>query len=183
MALKMRHPRSAGFLFLLIWIPACLILCCYDGHGLSPTGEDARGSSGISGTITFIGDRPDSTRSVNVVVSKTYPKGLTDPDSLNSFVVQEYLLGNIQLGDTIPKGMTEYKYTFNLQPDLYEWILVAWFPDIEDYLYGVKELGAYYRDSEDIPESVYIPPGEIVKNIDMTADFSNIENEIPFFKP
>ncbi|MFC1568866.1 hypothetical protein ACFL4L_01405 [bacterium] len=166
----------------ILLIISLLIFACHEGHGLSPTGEDAAASSGISGTITFVGDWPDSTLTVNVIVSKTYPQGMTDPDSLNNFVVGEYLTGNILLGDTIPKFVMQYDYTFNLKPDEYEWILVAWFPDIENYLYGVKELGAYYMDSEEIPEPVYIPPGEIVENINMIADFSNVHNEIPFFK-
>lgn len=159
-----------------------LVISCHEGHGLSPTGLDAAGSSGISGTLSFVGDWPDSTLKVNVIASKTYPKNITNPDSLYSFVINEVLNGNIVLGDTIPLGVEHDDYTLNLKPGMYEWILVAWFPDIPNYYHGVKELGAYYENSESLPEPVYVRPGEIKENIDMIAHFKNIHREIPFFK-
>ncbi|MBN1781272.1 hypothetical protein JW948_09125 [bacterium] len=173
-------PAFPAFLGALL---CCLALvACYHGHGLSPTGEDAAGSSGISGTIRFVGIWPDSTKQVNVIASKTYPEGLTDPDALYAFVFNELGIGHIVLSDTIPRHSSTHEYVFNLKPGLYEWILVVWFPDIQDYYFGVKELGAYYVSSAEYPEPVYIKPGEIVENIDIVADFDMINRDIPFFK-
>jgi len=166
---------------IILIMAGLLILACYGGHGLSPTGQDATGSSGISGTVQFIGNWPDSTLQVNVVASKTYPRNITDKDSMYNFVIKELLIENIQLSDTLPMNIDQYNYKLNLKPGVYEWILIAWFPDIPEYLMGVKELGAYYMNSDSIPESVYVPPGEFVKKIDIIADFKNIHRELPFF--
>ena len=163
-------------------LAAMLCLSCYKGHGLSPVGEDASGSSGISGTITFIGEWPDSTREVRVYASKNYPQGITDLSALYAFVIIETEKRNIIEGDTIPRHVDQYDYSLNLKPDLYDWILVAWYPDIQDYRLGIKELGAYYDRSQDLPEPVYVRPGAFIDDIDIIADFSNIKREIPFFK-
>lgn len=157
------------------------LFSCYRGYGLSPEGKDAASSSGISGTITFVGDWPDSTLNVRVIASQKYPLGIKDPDSLYTFIVQEFFAQRIFQSDTIPNNVQQYAYTMNLKPGFYEWILVAWFPDISNYLMGVKELGAYYLASDSIPESVYIVPGKYVENVDMLADFSNIYHDVPFF--
>ncbi|MBN2102834.1 hypothetical protein JW835_02235 [bacterium] len=167
---------------IILIIAGLLILACYGGHGLSPTGQNATDSSGISGTVKFIGNWPDSTFQVIVVASKSYPRNITDKDSLYDFISNELILENIILSDTIPMNVDQYNYTLNLKPGVYEWILIAWFPDIPEYFKGAKELGAYYSNSDSIPESVYVPPGEFVENIDIIADFKNIHRELPFFK-
>ena len=98
---------------------------CYRGHGLSPTGSSAL-SSGISGRITFTGTWPDSTREVRVAVLRSYPQGMTQPDSLVAFVIMNLASAS----DTIPRNTRSYDYQLALEPGIYAWVLVAWFPDI-----------------------------------------------------
>jgi hypothetical protein len=166
----------------LLWSILFIVSRCYHGHGLSPTGGEAAASSGLSGTIRFTGECPDSTRQINIVISKKYPAGITNTDSLYDFVISELYAGNIVLGDTLSRNVAEITYLFNIDPGYYEWVLVVWFPDIPDYLTGVKELGAYTIGDKSLPEPVYIPPGEIIQDIDIVADFENVNRDIPFFK-
>ena len=152
---------------------------CYKGHGLDPTAPES--SSGIQGRVTFKGSWPDSTNQVLVIVSKTYPRGMTSRDSMLAFVVQNLTNGNIVIGDTIPKFSDAYNYRVDLQPGLYEWVLVAWFP--KDLL-GVKELGAFYRNPEKqiLPSSIEVLPGVVIQGLNIAADFANINRSTPFFK-
>jgi hypothetical protein len=166
----------------LLWGLLFIVARCYQGHGLSPTGGDAAASSGISGTIRFTGVCPDSTRQMNIVVSRKYPAGITNADSLYDFVISELYAGNIVLGDTLSRYAAEITYLFNIDPGYYEWVLVVWFPDITDFYTGVKELGAYMAENGTRAEPVYIRPGEILQNIDIVADFENVKRDIPFFK-
>jgi len=152
---------------------------CYKGHGLDPTAPES--GSGIQGKVIFSGAWPDSTQQVLVIVSKTYPRGVTTRDSMLAFVVQNLTNGNIMIGDTIPMFSQVADYHVDLQLGRYEWVLVAWFP--EDLL-GVKELGAFYRDPEKqtVPSSIEVLPGVVIQGLNITADFANINRPIPFFK-
>ena len=60
---------------------------------------------------------------------------------------------------------------------------MAWFPDIEDYFFGVKELGAYYSGDTDEPTAVNVIPGTMIEGIDINADFANVDRDTPFFRP
>ena len=152
---------------------------CYKGHGLSPT-IDVGETSGIRGRITFTGTWPDTTREVRVAVLRNYPQGITDPDSLLAFVFQNL----VTFSDTIPQFVEHYDYQLALEPGIYAWVLVAWFPDIPLYLFGVKELGAYYRvpDEREFPTPVSVVAGMVTEGIDIDADFANLNREEPFFR-
>jgi hypothetical protein len=158
-----------------------LFSCALD-HGLSP--NTAEPGSGIRGRITFTGSWPDSTRDVVLVVSKKYPSGITGRDALYGFVLENVLNGNILLCDTIPEFSATYDYHVSLQPGTYEWVLVIWFPDIPEYLYGVKELGAYYQNPnlQTVPATVKIIDGVTYDRIDIKADFANVNRELPFYR-
>jgi hypothetical protein len=158
------------------------LLSCSQDHGLSPTAAEP--GSGLRGRITFTGVWPDSTRDVVLVVSKKYPSGVTDRDALLGFVLENFLNGNILLCDTIPKFSPTYDYHISLQPGTYEWVLVIWFPDIPEYLYGVKELGAYYQNPslQTAPSAVEIIDGVTYDRINIAADFANVGRELPFFR-
>lgn len=147
-------------------------LACYRGHGLSPP----EGTSGIRGNITFVGDWPDSTKEVRLVVLKNYPEGMTDPDSLVAFVI----LNLASMSDPIPMNVDAYAYQLELDPGTYAWVLVVWLP--ED-LFGIKELGAYYADPQNpvLPAPVTVTEGAMLENIDIIADFANILRDTPFF--
>jgi hypothetical protein len=153
-----------------------LLISCYQGQGLSPPGN----ISGIEGRISFIGAWPDSTKDVWVVVFKNYPEKITDELALIQFV-----LDNFVDSTAVPLLVNQYEYQMRLDPGVYGWILVAWFPDIENWFMGVKELGAYYKDPdlEEIPTSFNVESGIMLEGIDIVADFANINRETPFFKP
>ena len=152
-----------------------LIVSCYRGHGLSPPGNIA----GIGGRITFIGEWPDSTKEVWVVVIKNYAGGITDEAELYQFV-----LDNFVASAAIPLYVDQYDYQMTLDPGIYGWVLVAWFPDIDIWVLGVKELGAYYSNPEFqiVPTPVQVDEGVMIGGIDIVADFDNINRELPFFR-
>ena len=166
-------------LVFIIAVYASLILTCYEGHGLNPIASQ-NDTAGISGTVNFTGTWPDSTKEVRVAVLQAYPIGMNDPDSIMAFVIDNL----VAFSDTIPKFIDQYDYELTLEPDIYGWVVVVWFPDIPVYFFGVKELGAYYQnpDQSDIPTPVNVIPGSITPNINITADFANIERETPFFE-
>ncbi len=152
-----------------------LFLSCYKGHGLSPSAESVS-DSGISGRITFTGAWPDSTKEVRIAVLEEYPKGIENPDEVFSFVLAHL----VTFSDTIPRYIDHYDYRLMLEPGEYGWILVAWFPEIENHLLGVKELGAYYETQEE-PSPVTVVRNYITENIDMEAAFDNVYRNVPFF--
>jgi len=156
-------------------------LACYDGHGLDP-GIYTYSPTGVKGHVTFTGTWPDSTREVYIAALRTYPRGMKDPDSLLTHMFTEFLSGNLVFSDTIPKLTVEHAYKLLLSPALWEWIIVAWFPDIDDYFFGVKELGAYYTGGAE-PAPVTVIPGTLIEGIDIIADFANVDRSSPFFKP
>ena len=177
---------KTGKLKITIFIESItLLLCilsisCYKGHGLSGPGN----IPGIQGRVTFIGEWPDSTRSVNIVALKTYPKNITNLDTLKDFLFEAFINEELWLGDPLPMHLDHYYYKVDLAPGEYEFVLVAWFPDLPgmDWIYGVKELGAYYKIyDQEFPSSVIVYPGVMTDGIDIIADFANIENEMPFF--
>jgi hypothetical protein len=153
---------------------------CYRGHGLSPLAPDSNGTTGIRGKIVFSGAWPDSTREVRVAVLKDYPVAMHDPDSLLAFV----LVNLTAFSDTLPRFSRECDYQINLPTGTYAWVLVAWFPDIPMYLFGVKELGAFYRmtGTQKTPSAVHVIPGVMMEGINISADLGNVKRQIPFFK-
>jgi hypothetical protein len=179
--MKLRQLKKLILARHIIPLLCILFFSCYKGHGLSGPGN----IPGIQGRITFIGEWPDSTNSVRIVVLKTYPKGITNLDSLTKFLSAAALNGELKWGDPpIPMHMNHYYYKMILDPGEYEFVLVAWFPDLPgtDWIYGVRELGAYYKIyDQEFPSSVTVYPGVMTDGIDIIADFANIENEMPFF--
>jgi len=179
---KSKQKQNYPFLLrntaiLLLVITAFLIIQnigCYKGHGLSPP----QGISGIRGRITFTGTPPDSTKEVWIAVLKEYPHGITDINQIFMFVIS-----NLVVSDSVSTTENTYDYELEVKAGHYEWVLVVWFPDQEDYLFGAKELGAYYANPDDpFPTPIEIPSNEIVDGIDIVADFENVNNEQPFYK-
>ncbi len=165
------HRIKWSFIFSFL-----LLASCYHGHGLSPPGN----ISGIEGKVVFIGEWPDNTKEVWVVVLKEYPKDITDEAELFQFV-----LNNFVDSTAIPLSVDQHDYQIILDPGVYGWILVAWFPNIDIWFLGVKELGAYYINPEfqTIPTPIEVEEGVLIGGIDIVANFANINRELPFFKP
>ena len=175
-----KHPkiRMLSFGVLLSFIALNIILSCYKGNGLNPTGGGDE--SGIRGRITFQGDWPDSTKEVRVAVLKNYPdRKIQDKDSIFQFVLSNLVL----FSDTIPRFTDHYDYQLLLKPNTYAWILVAWFPDTPTYLFDTKELGAFYGDQTIgmTPTPVEVVSGILTPDINILADFTNVYREVPFF--
>jgi hypothetical protein len=166
----------------VVLLPALLVLSgCYRGHGLDPVSGGAD-VAGIGGHVTFTGTWPDSTREVRVAVMKHYPEGVSDPDSLLGFVLNAFSSGELFFSDTLPRFSTNCDYELALEPGNYEWVLVVWFPDIANYLLGVKELGGYSKEAGQTHSSVAVIPGSITPGIDIDADFTNVYRDTPFYK-
>lgn len=158
-----------------------LLLCltgwfagCYKGNGLKPQTE----VSGIQGTIQFTGEWPDSTRQVWVAVLKNYPEGVTDTAAIRMFVIN-----NLVDYQAVPSNVDSCNYEFNLDPGNYDWVLVVWFPDIQAWILGAKQLGAYYANPDDTtrPTGITVESGVIQEGIDIHADMNRIKNDFPFF--
>jgi hypothetical protein len=156
------------------------LVSCVRGHGLSPLEPDSGSVTGIRGKIVFTGTWPDSTREVRVAVLKSYPAGMADRDSLLAFV----LTNLVAFGDTLPRFVDACEYKIALPPGSYGWVLVAWFPDIPQYIFGVKELGAFYRTigPQKQPSPVHVIPGVMIDGVNITADLSKNKQTVPFFK-
>ncbi|MCD6117201.1 hypothetical protein J7K93_09315 [bacterium] len=166
------------FISFPLLVVSLFLMTCYSGHGLSPV-VSGGGATGIRGHIDFKGVWPDSTKEVRVAVLAKYPEGIQDQDSLLGFVINNL----IAFSDTIPKYSDSYDYFISLDEGFYEWIVVVWFPDIPLYLFGVRELGAYYENgTSNIPSPVYVSKGSVISSIDITADFKNVDSDTPFYK-
>ncbi len=161
---------------------AVLLSACYKGHGLDPEFQESA-LTGISGRVTFTGAWPDSTRGVYVAAVKTFPAGMHDPDSLLTYAFNAFAAGNLVFSDTIPRNTVQYDFRMLLTPGIWDWVLVVWFPDIENYFFGIKEIGAYYFGADPAdPAPVQIIPGALTENIDIAADFAHVNRDAPFFK-
>lgn len=159
-----------------------LLFACYKGHGLDPvTGIQDR--AGIRGHISFTGVWPDSTREVRIAVMKSYPEGISDPDSLLSFMLNALNTGQLFFSDTLTRFVAEQDYECDVEPGEYAWVLAAWFPDIMLYLTGVKQLGAYSDDPELTHTPVHIMPGSFTEQIDIEADLNRAAGDVIFYKP
>jgi hypothetical protein len=180
----MRSARIIRLFRIFILIGGALgwiLLSCYKGNGLSPLEQDSGGATtGIKGKIVFSGNWPDSTKEVRVAVLKNYPDHLTNSDSLMAFV----LVNLVAFSDTLPRFVNACDYQFALPVGTYGWVLVAWFPDIPQYIFGVKELGAYYRigGMQKTPSPVHVIPGVMMEGINISAELDNVKRPLPFFK-
>jgi|GEM_PF-827818 len=156
-----------------------VLSACYEGHGLEPPS----GQPGIDGQVTLSGDLPDSTQQIVVVALRHFPHGITETQALISFMTQAYLTGDMILGDTLSRFTPVQAYHLDLAPGVWEWIVVAWFPRIDDYLTGVKELGAYTgsMDETAVPLAINIIEGSRLTDIDMHANLNHVHRTLPFF--
>jgi len=136
------------------------IFSCNVGHGLKPESSEKTGKTGISGTITFIGNWHPDTYEVRIAVLKKYP-----PESM--FHISAF-------SDPIPEEVYTYEYILELQPGTYKGVVVAW-RSLEIIFDPDYVLGFYKESPQDsLPAQVTVKEGELTKNIDITADFGII---------
>ena len=178
-----QHAPIRRWTGLTVSLGLLILAACYHGHGLEPV-DDNEAGSGITGRVTFVGEWPDSTREVRVAALRHYPTGITDSLALLNFMMDAFLTGDMVFGDTLPRFVDQADYQLDLQPGDYAWVVAAWFPDIDGYLAGVKELGAYTGTTleTDPPQTVTVKSGRTTAAVDIRADFAHVKNNKPFFK-
>lgn len=122
--------------------------------------------TGISGSVTFSGSWPQETEWVRVVTFSKKPR----PDNFVEFIA--FLKS---LSDPVPMNAKSYEYVLQLDPGIYEWIVVAW--QAKDQLITeVRMLGEYTgSDTGSVSQPVNVEADKLTKNIDIIADFNVLE--------
>ncbi|MCK4349988.1 MAG: hypothetical protein KAX13_03980 [Candidatus Krumholzibacteria bacterium] len=134
-------------------------------HGLGPVG---RGSTGLQGRVTLIGDWPPDTGIVAVALFKQKP------------TTSESDLPVVYKQAPADSAWFDYLWEFSTGGS-FGYLLVAWLKE-GDRLFDLDawvELGFYAAPgSPDEPGEVLITPGEI-RRIDLTGDFSKCTADVP----
>ncbi len=111
-------------------------------------------TSGIQGTINFLGEWPDATAEVRLITATTFPPELDE----------------LIIGEKIEPDVESHKYTFYLPPDTYKLVGVAW--RAEGTNWDVMSIcGAYFAGEDSLaPTEVKVPDeNTIVKDINMVV--------------
>ncbi|HYT99003.1 MAG TPA: hypothetical protein VEK85_01405 [Gemmatimonadales bacterium] len=146
---------------------------------LAPT-SCPQGFVGVCGTVSFVGQVPESTARVFVVAFDTFPKSQND---LFKFKPQP-------TPPNLPLGGPAFFYTLPLPPARYEWVLAVWqkqgtlSPTNADSL--LRETG-FYRDKGDTTAHgsgiVIVNAGTGKDSIDFVVDFNNMHRVCYYFPP
>lgn len=139
----------------IITILFLLTVSCGYRHGLHPTQI-----TGISGTVTLIGDWPENTEWVRILCFPQKPKSQEVTDILFS-------LFDAKIGDPIPPKSEVYKFTLELEAKNYEWIVVVF----NSKNFPFKVIGEYSEQNGIIS----VEKEKLIKNINITADFGVLE--------
>lgn len=133
------------------------LLACSEGLGPVPF-------QGVSGTISFIGEPPDSTEWVRLAVYRVLPVSTLD------------LLGFAAFSDTLSLAESSVSYTLPLEAGTYAWLPVVWKRrDVPLGLEALRVIG-WYSDSGPFgpPASFTIEPNAAIAGIEITADFGTL---------
>lgn len=137
--------------FLISMLMILLFVGCESDHGLEPT------RSGISGTITYVGDWPENTAEVRIVAATSFP-----PNSVEDLII----------GDLMPVGGDSTEYNFWVNPGDY-YLGLVWRG--RDSAWGIQSIFAIYFEPGEtfMPSMITVPDRQtVVANKDMVADFS-----------
>jgi len=134
-------------------------ISCSIGHGLGPEPLE---KPGISGTVTFVGNWPQSTSEVRVAVYEEYP-----PSSFLTISA---------FSNALPMNVDNADYFIPLNPGVYGWIIVAW--RSETQFWSPDNVLGYYKENPEstVPKAVIVREKTSTKNVDITADFNNLKN-------
>ena len=113
--------------------------------------------SGIQGTVTFTGAWPAPAEEVRLVAATTFPPTFEE----------------IIIGDSIPVDAASYDYLFELRPDTYRIVGVAW--RAEGTNWDILSICGFYFSGEDslAPGQVVVPTDvSVVDNINIEVDRS-----------
>jgi hypothetical protein len=124
-----------------------------------PTFEMTLGSvtSGIQGTVSFIGSWPDDVEEVRLITAKVFPPSLDE----------------LIIGEEIAPDVANHKYTFYLEPDIYKVVGVVWRAQGTEWdLMSI--CGAYFAGEDSLaPSEVRIPDAEtIIQDINIVVNRS-----------
>jgi hypothetical protein len=173
------NKKYLGFASTLL-ILFFLIFACND-HGIEPLPlpdiADTSKSSGFEGTVTFVGEWPDSIKRAFVVV---FQNPLITPGDFTIFNLKF-------LSREIPLSSPTYKYSSldsafipsvpgPFPPGTYAYIAVAQ-QSTDELSLARKDWfvsGVYYANNDTTqPGKMVIPDSTFVKNINITVDFNN----------
>jgi len=152
--------------------------------GLEPTPVPTtcpQGFVGVCGTVTFVGQLPDSTAKIFVVAFDTFPKSQNDLFKFKPQPPQG-------TPPNLPLGGPPYFYMVPLPPGRYEWVLAVWQkegvlgPTNADSL--LRETG-FYRDKSDStkPGVVIVSSGTGTDSMDFVVDFDHMHRVCNYFPP
>ncbi len=108
--------------------------------------------SGIKGTITLAGNWPDTAEEVRLITSRTFPPAFED----------------LVIGNKIPSDASSYTYEFNLRPDMYKLVGVAW--RAAGTVWDLTSICGYYvigTDSLSPTEVIVETNDSYVENVDI----------------
>jgi len=128
---------------------------------------------GFSGTITFIGEWPDS---INITILVLFKNELKDSSDFSAENLQ-------YVSEIIPKGVKSYKYNTlenslfgKVDPGTYAYLAVAQSPKSSISL-SRKDwtiAGVYYTKNDNThPGKVTIPENTFLENLNITCNFNN----------
>ena len=114
--------------------------------------------TGISGTVTFLGEWTEDIGQVAVAVYRDLPEEATD------------LFGLSGADQDAPLGSRSYDYFVPLEREgVYRWIIVAWRPP-DAFWDFTSLLGCYHVEGDSLPGAVEVSPGRVTTGIDLTVD-------------
>ncbi|MBE0573072.1 MAG: hypothetical protein IH618_16130 [Ignavibacteriaceae bacterium] len=162
----------SAFIILMLFAVTC------DDHGIEPKPETPIDKvSGFSGSVTFIGEWPDSIKRAFVVV---FQNPLLTPGDFTVFNLK-------YLSREIPIGAAAYEYSSldsafipsvpgPFPPGTYAYIAVAQ-QSTDELSLARKDWfvsGIYYTQGDTTqPGTMLIPDSTFVENINITVDFNN----------
>jgi hypothetical protein len=130
-----------------------------------PNGIEPIPFQGISGTVNFIGDVPENTDWVRLVVYKNMPQQPLD------------LLNFIAFTDTLPLALTSSPYLLALSADEYAWLPLVWKEKDADLTPDALRVIGWYTaggDPFDPPRSVSVQEGRETDGVTLIGDFGTL---------
>ncbi len=112
-------------------------------------------TSGVKGTISFIGEWPATAKEIRLITATVWPPAIDE----------------LIIGEEISSDAVNHKYTFYLKPDTYSVIGVVWRAEGTEWdLMSI--CGAYFAGEDSLaPSQVVVPDEEsFVENINVVVD-------------
>ena len=141
---------------------AAVIAAALSGPGCDRGLEAEPPLTGISGTVTFVGEWTEEIGEVAVAVYRDLPEEPAD------------LFGLSGADQGVVLGSRSYDYFVPLAREgVYRWIIVAWRRP-EAFWDFTSLLGCYHVQGDSLPGVVEVAPGRVTTGIDLTIDLAVI---------